>query len=158
MSKFKFLNENINSIISLMLENQKLCKLIEYNTNNPFSEPDIDPSTLLLKKVFPLPKFPEVTTEMGTYLNIYFDNFTLSRNVGLKEGLIVFDIISHLDLWVLKDTGMIRPLSILHEIDETFNNKRVVGVKKLLFYQGKYMYVNEKYAGYKISYEISNGN
>lgn len=158
MSKFKHLNENITNVLLAVIGNQKLCKLIAYNTDNPYDEPDIDAPSLISHKIHLSPKIPEATTEMASFLNIYFDTFRLTRNNGLKEGLIVFDIVCHLDLWVMGGTGMIRPLSILHEVDEMFNQQRIAGVKKLQFYDGRFINVNEKYAGYQIRYEFMSGN
>lgn len=159
MSRFRHLNENINNILMMILDNQNLCKLIAYNSDDPYSEPDIDDtSPLISTKIFPFPKIPKATTEASSFLTVYFNNFRLSKNNGLKEGLIVFDVVCHLDLWMMKGTGMIRPFSVLHELDEMFNHQRVAGVKKLQFSDGKFLYVNENYAGYQVGYEFFSGN
>jgi len=139
-----------------VLQNQNLCKLINYNTSNPLNEPDLDdPSSLLFQKIYPLPKLPDTDTEKCSFLNIFFDDFRLP-NLGVKEGYINFDVICHIDLWRID--GMIRPFSILHEIDEMFNYERIAGIRKLLFDRVKYLYVNEKYTGYRASYKITSGN
>lgn len=158
MSRFKHLNTNINNILLHLLNNQNLCKLLYYNSSDPLSEPDIDdPSSLLFNKIYPLPKIPDTTSEAGTILCVFFDHFILpNSNTGVKSGTITIDIISHIDLWRLD--GMIRPFSILHEIDSIFNQERIAGVKELQFDRGSFLYINESFAGYQVRYRMVSGN
>lgn len=158
MSKFKELNKNINDTLSQVISSQNLCKLIEYDTYNPLSESDIaDTSTLLFNKIFPFPKIPDIQDEENTSLCVLFDNFsTDKRNFMIKEGVLTLLIISHNNLW--KINGGIRPFSIMHELDELFVGKRIVGIKELQFLGGRYISFNDKFSGYEIKYRLHSVN
>ncbi|MNH66533.1 hypothetical protein D3C73_185660 [compost metagenome] len=160
MARFEQLNKNTEDILLSIIDNQNLCKLIHYDSNDPFSEKDIeDTSELLFERIFPFPKIPGVETKALTYLNVYMDNFLIpSANNGVKEALIIFNVITHNDLWRMEGTGMLRPYSILHEIDEMFNKERVIGIKKLKFNRGKYIYLNNQFGGYEASYVVTSVN
>jgi hypothetical protein len=158
--RFKQLNQNVNNVISSLIQNQDLCKFLYYDTNNPLVEANIvDTSKLIFDKIYPIPKLPNTETEAGSFLNVFFDAFKIPQsNSGTKESVILFNIICHIDLWRMKGTGMLRPYSILHEIDEMFNNQKIIGIKKLQFDKGRFLYVNDKFSGYQASYLVTSVN
>lgn len=158
MSSFANLNNNINDILLSVIANQDLCKLI--HLPNPNNQPDIeDVAELLFTKIFPLPRVPDVNATATNYLNIYFDDFQLSNsNAGIKSGSICFEALCHIDLWRLHGSGMLRPLSILHQIDQMINNQRIVGIKKAQFKKCTPLFANNKYMGYRLRYDIASGN
>ncbi|MEK4008337.1 hypothetical protein [Paenibacillus sp. FSL H3-0333] len=160
MAKFEQINAYIYDTMLLLIDNQNLCKLLEYPVDDPFQEADIEESdTLLYNKIFPYPKVPKVETKKSSSLCIFFDDFRIgSSNRGTKEGTIIFNIVVHNDLWRMTGTGMLRPYSILSEIDQIFNNERVMGIKKLQFDKARFLYVNENYSGYQVSYSITSVN
>lgn len=132
MAKFEQVNTYINDTMLLLINNQNLCKLLEYSVDDPFQELDIaETDTLLYNKIYPFPKVPKTETEKSSTLCVFFDDFRLgSDNRGTKEGTIIFNVIVHNDLWRMTGTGMLRPYAILSEIDNIFNNERVMGIKK----------------------------
>lgn len=158
MARFENLNNNITDILLSVIGNQNLCKLI--HLPNPINQPDIeDTSELLFTKIFPLPRIPEVSETAANFLNIYFADFKLSNsNAGVKSGSICFESLCHIDLWRIQGSGMLRPLSILHEIDNMINNERIVGVKKAQFNRCVPLFANNKYMGYRIFYDVVSGN
>ncbi|KAA9007386.1 hypothetical protein F4V43_02545 [Paenibacillus spiritus] len=159
MARFKQVNENIENIMVMLADNQNLCKLLFYPSNNPYQEPEIDDtSSLFFTKIFPFPKIPDVKDEAGSYLSIYFDRYRIGSNRGTKEGCIVFTAIVHNNLWRMENTGELRPYSLLHEIDETINRESGLGIKKIEFDSMEFVYVNESYSGYRIIYQISSVN
>lgn len=158
LARFKNLNKNIFDILISVIGNQDLCKLLCLPT--PFNQPDIeDTSDLLFKKIFPIPRIPDIDETASNYLNVYFSDFQLSSgNVGIKSGLLSFEVICHVDLWRIEGHEALRPLSILHEIDEMVNDQRIAGVKKASFYKCSPLFANNNYIGYRVSYEIASGN
>lgn len=158
MSQFQKLNDNINEILLSVIKNQELCKLIILS--EPLNQPDIeDTSSLIFKNIFPLPKIPNLADSVTTYLSIYFTDFHLSRsNTGIKSGSITFDVICHIDHWNIEGTGMLRPLSILHEIDTMINHKRIIGLKKAEFNKCSPLLPDTSFAGFRVNYNIASGN
>lgn len=145
-------------MLSQVISSQDLCKLIEYDTYNPLSESDIaDTSALLFNKIFPFPKIPDTQEEANTSLCVWFDNFsTDKRNTMIKEGMLTFLLIVHNDLW--KISGGLRHFSIMHELDQLFVGKRIVGIKELQFANGRYVRFNDKYSGYEVKYRLHSVN
>lgn len=141
-----------------VISNQQLCKLI--SLDDPFNEPDIEDTTeLLFKKIYPLPRIPDVSESASNFINIYFGKFGLLRsNMGVKSGVITFEVICHIDLWRIAGQGVLRPLLILHEIDEMINKTRIVGIKKAEFNELSPLYVNPNYMGYRITYDVMSAN
>lgn len=127
MAYFSELNAVLNLSCSMLLENQNLCKLLYYypeETNyqfNPLTQPDIqDTSSLLMKHIYPLPKIPDAETEQICFIDVTISGGKpCDTNPRFREVTLGFDIICHLDTWIIK--GGFRPLSIVHEIDSMFN-------------------------------------
>ncbi|MFB5759102.1 hypothetical protein [Paenibacillus medicaginis] len=158
MAKFEQLNDYVFNTLQALIGNQNLCKLLKYNNTDPLSQPDIeDASVLIMDKIYPMPNIPGTQAEESSLLNIIFDNFKLSSdNKGTKDGTLVINIIVHNNLWLMN--GRLRPFSILAELDKTFNDKRIVGIKKMQFDRGRYYFINEKFSGYQVIYQVVSTN
>lgn len=158
MSRFQELNNNITNIMNQMFTSQNLCKYLLYDTDNPLAGTDIaDTSTLLFNKIFPIPKIPDVVSTEGSMVVVILEDFRLSNNILVKDSVICFDVITHIDKWRMIGHGL-RPYQIMGEIDELFNNQRVMGFGKIQFYKSNYIYVNEKFSGYRMRYKSSDLN
>lgn len=160
IAKFKQLNRDLNNVLISLISNQQLCKLLKYNSNNPLEQPDIKDTSELIQletgHVFPIPKIPSTNTEKKSYLTITHDSFRLASNSAIKEWLLKFDLIIHNDLWVID--GMLRPFSILHEIDEMFNGQRIVGIKKAVLDSCVFVRYGEQFSGYQVRYQVASVN
>ena len=158
MANFEKLNDNINDILVSVTNNQDLCKYI--HLPNPVGQPDIvNTKELLFKKIFPLPRIPDVNETAANFLNLYFADFQLGdSNSGVKTGVLRFEVLCHIDLWRITGHSMLRPLIILREIDQMINNQRIIGVKKAKFINLAPLFANNKYMGYRVNYEIVSGN
>ncbi|QSF43272.1 hypothetical protein [Paenibacillus tianjinensis] len=158
MARFEQLNQYINDVVSVIISNQNICKFLSCPVDDPLSIPNIDDtSELLFNCIFPFPKVPDVNTEKSSFLTVYIDNFQLGADGGTKNGLVLFNVIVHNDLWRM-DRAMQRPLSILNEIDEMFNGKKTIGAKKVQFDRLRHVYINENYSGYQATYSIVSVN
>ena len=160
MGKFSELNENINKVLMKLIESQNLCKYLYYDTTDPLSGSDIsDTTSLLYDKVFPYPtpisvfKDADGIPTASSIINVFFDNYTLGKtNNKFKNGKLVIRVICHMDLWKL-DTSQLRPYCILNEIDEIFNEQRVVGIGKGEFESCRLILEDENYSGYALVYK-----
>ncbi|MGG1663091.1 hypothetical protein [Brevibacillus sp. NRS-1366] len=157
MANFEFLSENLNNVLLELMDSQELCKLLQYPSYDPLSEPDIeDTSELLFNKIHPYPRVPDVIATATSNLNVIFDSFTLGDVNNIKEGLLKFTILVHNDLW--RTNGALRPFLIMSKIDNIFNEKRIVGLKKLKFERANFIWANENFSGYQVSYKMVNAN
>jgi hypothetical protein len=132
MAYYRELDDILNIVIGkYILKNQRLCKLLYYYPEedvfnyNPLTQPNIpDTSVLLLKHIFPMPKSPDIETEQKCFLTVVLTGSNeISTNQGFKKANLVFDIVCHLDAWMIKSSY--RPYKIAEEIDIMFNNKLV---------------------------------
>ena len=159
MSFFQELNSNVLVIEKLLLADQDLCKYLYYNADDPLSEATIaDTTILIMKNIFPLPKMPDAQEEKKAFLNYYVYNAEPWPNSGFRKLFLSFDVICHLDLWLIKDG--IRPYSILNRIDNMFNNKHIAELSsKNVFWDGlqvtKY---SDKFYGYHILYDLTHNS
>ena len=154
MSKFNELNDNIKKIIETILSSQDLCKILYYSSTTPLLEANLpDTSIILLNNLFPTPVTPTIEDEAKSIITIVLDDFALGRdNNAFKTSKIVFNVFTHLDLWLLNDTK-IRPYSILNEIDTLFNQQRIATIGKLEFVSSRWIAISAKWHGYQISYK-----
>ena len=140
-----------------LLESQNLCKYLYYNNSEPLNNPDIDDtSSLLFKKIYTIPKLPDVSNEQGSYLVVMLDSVKLDNNLTVKEVIVKFHIIVHINQWVIN--GALRPYKIIHEIETLLNNQRITGIKKMQMDHVKFKKVNNDFFGYKLYYKIVNKN
>lgn len=155
LGNIKELNGLINKVIELIRSDKDLCKYIKYNTEYPLEEPDFKTNELIRKKIFPLPKIPDVKSEASTFVNIYIRNYIPSRrNRSFSVIAINIDIMSHLDLWMLD--GEIRPYVIASKIDEL--------MKATMFDEAysqteldamDWKVFSDSYHGYRLTYELA---
>ncbi len=160
MSRFAELNKNIGSVVATLLSSQNLCKYLYYTNDTPLTQPDItDTKVLLFKNIYPTPIIPQVQDEVKSLLTIVLDGFALNRtNSAVKSSKIIFNLLTHIDIWPMTGTGLLRPYAILNEIDELFNGSRIVGIGRTFFESGNWISVNDKFQGYRLVYKIDDLN
>lgn len=158
MSRFEELNDNIMSVLFKLIDNQNLCKLLNYTSYDPLAEADMQNTTaLLFDKIYPFPFSPNIDIEARSQLNVLFEDFKLGKdNPAFKNNQVAFVIVCHKDLWRIN--GMLRPFAIMKEIDILFNSTNGIGITKMEFTGGNLTWVNEKYSGYKVSYKVYDFN
>lgn len=158
MSRFTELNLNINSVLLKLIENKNLCKLLTYNTYTPLSENDIEDNlSLIFNKIYPFPFTPKVEDEACSIINVLFDDFEIGKNNPyFKNSQLSFVVLCHNSLWRIE--GMLRPFSILNEIDTIFNSQHGYGIGKMHFVSGNLLWANTQYSGYKVTYELCDFN
>lgn len=155
MVRLSLLSPNLNIVLSELLKNQKICKLVKH-INNPYNQPDIvnTQSELLFKRIFPFPFDPNATTEKGTQIRVYYGNINLKNNV-IEQSNIHIDIICSKseDVWLVKGHGQTRPYEIVSEI-LTYFNRSIDTLGKLKFHRVVPFYVNSEFDGIRIIAEM----
>ena len=162
MSKFEFLNQNMNDIFTKIYANQNLCKLLYHDVDNPLAEANITDTTVLYtdkenQKIFPYPFTPDIADVQKTVLNVVFNKFELGdNNIYFKPSNIDFIVLSHIYLWNITDGSndiKLRPFMILNELDETFGFQRTVGLGRNIFDYADIIWANTSFVGYRICYK-----
>lgn len=157
MSKFKELNNNITKVMSALIDNQNICKLLNYNTGDALSKPDIENTTeLLYKNIYPYLISLDAQETPKSFICVSLDDFrSLDRSLYFTNNKLVFHVMCHNDLWQV-DEGL-RPFCILDEIDDIFCNGHMIGYGKMIFDSSNLVFA-KNYTGYRVAYKITDVN
>lgn len=152
--KFYDLSPNSIIIIDEMLKNDRLVNLIGYDNLTPYSSPvvaEADKGSLVMSRIFPIPVTGDIAIEKHTEVRVFFPQGDI-KNKKIMGNVVVFQIITHSDLWLIKDGDekRIRPYDIMHEIVEVFENKSHGTLGVLHFMDYKYIRVNKDFSGYEL--------
>ena len=105
-----------------------------------------------------IPRVPmDEHEEQKSYIIMSMDNFTANEtNPQFRDCMIHFDIYCPLDAWDLGNYRL-RPLKIAGYIDGILNNTKLSGIGTLLFTGCAENVVDDKIAGYILSYTAIHG-
>lgn len=156
---FATVGQNAYMILEKMSDNQRLCRLLEYSSRNPFSKEykDLDGLDLINKRFYIVPKISNEDAEKKSSIVVQFDNFVVNSNPEFKITTLRFDIICPYSCWFLDDTSL-RPYLIMNEIDSMFNGAKIAGIGTLQFSTANIFNVDENLGGYTMTYRINEFN
>lgn len=150
--KFNVVGKNLILLASMILNSQKLCKLLYYSNSSPLSQPDFDTEILLNKNIKVVPKVPDFDEEKGSFVLVLMDQFTVDpTNNETKIVEIRFDIICPMDEWSVNEESL-RPFLIMSEIQTIFDGMKINGIGKLNFIKAERIVLSETHAGYSMSF------
>ena len=157
-SSFLSIEKDMNIIINKMFENDRLKKLLYYNTKDCLNKPKLTEEqtlSLINKQIKMVPKL-YVDKSVLNYIIISFDNFTPSDNPEFRDNIVEFDIICHFDQWQMNDFKL-RPYRIAAEIDMLFNNQKMTGIGELQFLGANQVILTDEIAGLCLMYQAIHG-
>lgn len=157
-SSFLSLEKDLSLIVSMLLKNERLKKLLFYNTKDALLQPNLTQQQtigLLNKELKIIPKI-RIDNETTTYIIINFDNFSPSSNPEFRDNDIIFDIICHVDQWQLNDFQL-RPYKIAGEIDSMLNGAKLTGIGTLEFTMATQQVIDANYALITLMYHAVHG-
>ena len=157
-SSFLSTEKDLDLIISGMLKNERLKRLLFYTSKDALNRKNLteDESLSLSNKNIKIVPKLTVDGSVLSYIIISFDNFTPSGNPEFRDNIIEFDIICHFDQWTMKDFQL-RPYKIAAEIDSMFNEKHLTGIGTLKFLGANQMILTDEYAGLCLMYQAIHG-
>lgn len=157
-SSFLSTEKDLDLIISGMLKNERLKRLLFYTSKDALNRKNLteDESLSLINKNIKIVPKLTVDGSVLNYIIISFDNFTPSENPEFRDNIIEFDIICHFDQWQLQDFAL-RPYKIAGEIDSMFNGKHLTGIGKLEFLGGNQIILTNEFAGLCLMYQAVHG-
>ena len=157
-SSFLSMEKDIGIIIDKMFKNERLKRLLYYNSRDALRKPNIteDQSLELINKNIKIVPKLYVDGSVLSYIIINFKNFTPSENPEFRDNIIEFDIICHFDQWQLEDFAL-RPYKIAAEIDSMFNNTHLTGIGELQFIGATQTVLTDEFAGLCLLYEATHG-
>ena len=158
-SSFLSINKDLDIIVSRILKNERLQKLLYYPVRNALDQKNLTEDQqmeLLEKNIKIVPKMP-LEPSVLAYVVIEFDNFrTNDSNPEFRDNSITFSIICNYDQWLLNDFNL-RPYRIAGEIDSMFNNTRLTGIGKLEFIGANQSLVDDNFGCLQLTYAAIHG-
>ena len=163
--RFSVMGENTFLIANKIMKNQRICRLLKYQTKDPFAEeingksqPDVDGVDLINKQILITPKIYDDSTEKMSYITAIFDDFVVNQlNPEFKVSTVRFDIACPYDEWILNNQSL-RPYLIMQEIDIMFNQGKLKGIGNLQFYRADNLALSPWIGGYSMRYKINEFN
>lgn len=157
-SSFLSMEKDMNLIVNKMLKNERLKRLLHYNSKDALRRPNIteDQSLELIGNNIKIVPKLYVDGSVLNYIIINFDKFIPSENPEFRDNIIEFDIICHFDQWQLEDFAL-RPYKIAAEIDSMFNNTHLTGIGELQFIGATQTVLTDEFAGICMLYEATHG-
>lgn len=165
--RFAVMGNNAFKIANKLMSNEKLCRLLKYQSKDPFlledpithkPQPDVDGSELINKQILIVPKVWDDSVEKMSYVISVFDKFTLNQfNPDFKNATIRFDIACPYDEWILNEQSL-RPYLIMEEIDKMFNGAKLAGIGNLQFVRADNLTLSPWIGGYSMRYQIHEFN
>ena len=158
-SSFLAIDKDMEILVNHFLKNNRLLKLLYYDTPNALSQPPVPQDKVLAmfgKQIKIIPKL-KVDQPEFCYIIISFDNFTQNvTNPEFRDNIITFDIVCHFNQWGLGDFSL-RPYKIAAEIDSMFNNKKLTGIGTIQFLGANQIVLSDEFAGLTLMYQTIHG-
>ena len=158
--RFAVMGENLFRILNKIMNNQRICRLLKYQNENPFDEnlPDVDGLDLIHKQICIIPKIPEPDGDERSFLTIFFDKYIVNtQNPDFKLSTIRFDIICPFNEWIVNDSNL-RPYLIMQELDTMFNQTKMSGIGNLQFSTCDTLVLSPHLGGFSMHYTINEFN
>lgn len=151
--------KDLELIVDLMLQNERLKKLLYYTTPDCLDKSNVPQEEVIKmfnKNIKLIPKLL-IDENVLNYIIINFDVFTPSQNPEFRDNMIEFDIICHFNQWQLKDFGL-RPYKIAAEIDTMIQEKKLTGLGDIEFVGANQMVLTDEFAGLCLMYQTVHGS
>jgi len=144
----------LKNIVTRLLANQDLCKLLYYNDTNPLGHADIaNTKTLLNKEVRITPKVgPQETTKSKIVL-LWTEGVKNLTNNEISDLVLKIYVYTPFTEWVIEGDEL-RIFLILSKIEKTLHGKEVSGLGRLLSL-GFYMdMTTDELCAYRMEFKI----
>ena len=158
-SSFLSLDKDMEILVNLFLKNERLKKLLYYDTQNALEQPNVpqDKSIEMFGKQIKIVPKLRVDKPEFCYIIISFDNFTPNlSNPAYRDNIISFDVVCHFDQWNLGNFAL-RPYRIAAEIDSMINNKKLTGIGIIQFIGANQIVLSDEFAGFTLMYQTIHG-
>lgn len=158
-SSFLSLEKDMELITGIMMKNERLKKLLYYNTKDALSQPNLTDEQnveLFGKNIKLVPKL-YTDNSVQNYIIVSFDRFTRNaNNPEFRDNIIEFDVICHFDQWQLKDFQL-RPYRIAAELDSLLDGEHLTGIGELEFLGANQIILSDEIGGLCLMYSAIHG-
>ena len=152
------LGENLQKIVSRLLANDDLVKLLYYEDMDPLGQPVLSTEEKQ-KQIFEklIKTVPRVGTKdtAKSVIVVYIQRANkIPGNKEFKNVRVLVDVIVPLTQWYIKSTNL-RPFAILGEVQKSLDDKTINGLGKMSGGDFELNFVTDDVICYQQSYEIT---
>ncbi len=128
------LGQNLQKIVSRLLSNQNLLKLLYYTDKDPYSQPDLTQEQIQ-KEIFEklvkiVPRVGPKETAHSVIAIKVNSGATDNSNTEFRNININVESFVPLTQWIIKDDNL-RPFAIMGEVQKSLNGKTINGLGKM---------------------------
>ena len=156
-SSFLSVDKDISRLCDLFLSNERLCRLLYYDHNDPMHENNVEDKGKLLSchYIRTMPKVP-IEKKLKNYIVISFDNFIPTTNPEFRDNVINIEIMCNYDCWQIADCQL-RPYRIAGEIDSMLDGAKLSGIGTLQFVSANQIIIEGNWGGLSLTYLATHG-
>lgn len=160
-SSFLGMAKDSSLIVSKILTNKNVLKLLYYTSDDWEKKPDLTSAQIKSlfenKQISLVPKI-QVDSEKMNYLRIVYDSFTPNAtNTFYRDHIVEIKIICHFDNWDLNDFEL-RPYRIAGELDAMLDQQHLTGIGELQFIGADQDVYDNEFGGITLRYLAIRGN
>lgn len=153
----KELGPNLQKIVTRLLTNQDLLKLLYYTDKDPFVGADLTQEQIqeevFEKLVKIVPRVgPKETAHSLISLRVV-NGYTDSKNEEIRNFSIGIEVFVPLTQWIIKDANL-RPFCIMGEIQKSLNGKHINGLGKITGGDFSLNFLTEEISCYEMTFMI----
>ncbi len=153
----KELGPNLQKIVTRLLTNQDLLKLLYYTDKDPFAGTDLTQEQIqeeiFEKLVKIVPRVgPKETAHSLISLRVV-NGYTDSKNEEIRNFSIGIEVFVPLTQWIIKDANL-RPFCIMGEIQKSLNGKHINGLGKITGGDFSLNFLTEEISCYEMTFMI----
>lgn len=159
-SDFLSVEKDLHLIVTKMLSNERLKKLLYYDTKDALSRPNLTEEQTLSLIDHQIKIYPKMTVDKPEYCYIYihFSDFTPNdTNPAYRDNNITIQVVCHFNQYNLGDFQL-RPFKIAAEIDSMLNNQRLTGIGKTEFWYSSHKVMSDEFGSLLLQYRVIHGN
>ena len=152
------LGENLQKIVSRLIANDDLVKLLYFEDENPLEHTALTKEEkqkeIFEKLIKTVPRVGTKDTAKSVVVVYVQRAAKISGNKEFRNVRILVDVIVPLTQWYIKDTNL-RPFAILGQIQSSLDDKTVNGLGKISGGDFELNFVTDDVICYQQSYEIT---
>lgn len=152
------IGENLQKIVSRLMANDTLVKLLYYTDKDPYSKTALTAaekkSEIYEKLIKIIPRVGVKDTAASIIVIQVVSGTINSENSQFKDLTIQVEVFVPLTQWFIKDSNL-RPFAILGEIQESLNEKTINGLGKMIGGSFDLNFITEELSCYIQTYEIT---
>ena len=152
------LGQNLQKIMSRLLSNQNLLKLLYYTDKDPYSQPDLTQEQIQ-KEIFEklvkiIPRVGPKETAHSVIVIKVNRGVTDNNNTEFRNININIESFVPLTQWIIKDDNL-RPFAIMGEIQKSLNGKTINGLGKMSGGEFILNFLTEEISAYEQEFNLT---